>query len=38
MNRLGLDGLKRDTLWDNILRLGRTTNYNHTLSFNYNVR
>jgi cell surface protein SprA len=32
-----LNGLKRDTLWDNILRLGRTTNYNHTLTFNYNV-
>ena len=32
-----LDGLKRDTLWNNILRLGRTTNYNHTLTFNYNV-
>ena len=32
-----LNGLKRDTLWDNILRLGRTTNYNHTLRFNYTV-
>jgi len=32
-----LNGLKKDTLWDNILRLGRTTNYNHTLTFNYNV-
>ena len=32
-----LNGLKRDTLWDNILKLGRTTNYNHTLTFNYNV-
>jgi cell surface protein SprA len=32
-----LYGLKRDTLWDNILRLGRTTNYNHTLNFNYTV-
>jgi cell surface protein SprA len=32
-----LDGLKRDTLWHNILSLGRNTNYNHTLTFNYNV-
>jgi cell surface protein SprA len=32
-----LDGLKRDTLWHNILSLGRTTNYNHTLTFNYTV-
>lgn len=32
-----INGLKRDTLWDNLLKLGRTTNYNHTLNFNYNV-
>lgn len=32
-----LNGLKLDTLWHNILRLGRTTNYNHTLNFNYTV-
>ncbi len=32
-----VNGLKRDTLWENILKLGRTTNYNHTLTFNYNV-
>src|SRR6202012_6222666 len=32
-----LNGLKRDTLWHNILSLGRTTNYNHTLTLNYNV-
>ncbi|MDB5023166.1 MAG: sprA [Mucilaginibacter sp.] len=32
-----LDGLKRDTLWHNLLSLGRNTNYNHTLTFNYNV-
>ncbi len=32
-----INGLKRDTLWDNLKRLGRTTNYNHTLNFNYNV-
>jgi cell surface protein SprA len=32
-----LTGLKIDTLWDNIKRLGRTTNYNHTFNINYNV-
>ena len=32
-----LNGLKMDTLWHNILNLGRTTNYNHTLNFTYNV-
>ncbi|WP_214072089.1 cell surface protein SprA [Mucilaginibacter sp. dw_454] len=32
-----LDGLKRDTLWDNIRKLGRTVNYNHTLNINYVV-
>ena len=32
-----LNGLKLDTLWHNILNLGRTTNYNHTLNFTYNV-
>jgi cell surface protein SprA len=32
-----LDGLKLDTLWRNIRRLGRTTNYNHTLNINYIV-
>jgi cell surface protein SprA len=32
-----LDGLKIDTLWKNILSLGRTTNYNHTMNFNYTV-
>ncbi len=32
-----LDGLKMDTLWRNILTLGRTTNYNHTLNFHYTV-
>nr|WP_224746314.1 cell surface protein SprA [Mucilaginibacter glaciei] len=30
-----LNGLKRDTLWENLKRLGRTTNYNHTINFNY---
>lgn len=32
-----LDGLKVDTLWHNILTLGRTTNYNHSLNFAYTV-
>jgi cell surface protein SprA len=32
-----INGLKIDTLWDRILNLGRTTNYNHTLNLNYNV-
>jgi cell surface protein SprA len=32
-----LDGLKKDTLWGNIRRLGRTTNYNHTLDLTYAV-
>ncbi|NOW98173.1 cell surface protein SprA [Mucilaginibacter sp. SG564] len=32
-----INGLKRDTLWDNLKKLGRTTNYNHTINFNYNV-
>ncbi|GAB2985400.1 cell surface protein SprA [Mucilaginibacter puniceus] len=32
-----LTGLKRDTLWDNIKRLGRTTNYNHTITLNYTL-
>ncbi len=32
-----LDGLKIDTLWQNIRKLGRTTNYNHTFNINYTV-
>lgn len=32
-----INGLKRDTLWDNLKRLGRTVNYTHTINFNYNV-
>lgn len=32
-----ITGLKKDTLWSNIRRLGRTTNYNHTLRANYTV-
>jgi cell surface protein SprA len=30
-----INGLKVDTLWQNLKRLGRTTNYNHTINFNY---
>lgn len=32
-----LNGMKLDTLWHNLLNLGRTTNYNHTINFTYNV-
>ena len=30
-----INGLKRDTLWENLWKLGRTTNYNHTINLNY---
>jgi len=30
-----INGLKRDTLWTNLMRLGRTVNYNHTININY---
>ena len=32
-----LDGLKRDTLWENFWRLGRTTDYNHMMNLTYNI-
>ncbi|HVW94629.1 MAG TPA: cell surface protein SprA [Mucilaginibacter sp.] len=32
-----INGLKMDTLWENLKRLGRTTNYNHTINLNYTV-
>ena len=32
-----LDGLKRDTVWNNLKKLGRNTDYNHTLNLNYTV-
>ncbi len=32
-----INGLKRDTLWENLKRLGRTTDYGHTLNINYTV-
>jgi len=32
-----INGLKRDTLWQNLMRLGRTTDYGHTANLTYNV-
>jgi cell surface protein SprA len=32
-----IEGLKRDTLWQNLKSLGRTTDYNHNLTLKYNV-
>lgn len=32
-----LDGLQRDTLWENFFRLGRTTDYNHMMNLTYAV-
>jgi cell surface protein SprA len=32
-----INGLKVDTVWNNLLKLGRTVDYNHTLNFNYTV-
>src|SRR5690606_38231986 len=32
-----MDGLKRDTLWENFWRLGRTTDYNHMLNVTYTL-
>lgn len=32
-----LNGLKTDTLWQNLKRLGRTTDYNHDLNITYNL-
>lgn len=31
-----IEGLKRDTLWNNLKNLGRTTDYNHNLNIRYN--
>lgn len=31
-----IEGLKRDTLWNNLKNLGRTTDYNHSLNVRYN--
>ncbi len=32
-----INGLKRDTLWQNLLRLGRTTDYSHLINLTYQV-
>ena len=32
-----LNGLKQDTLWQNLKRLGRTTDYSHNVNLTYNV-
>nr|WP_256011282.1 cell surface protein SprA [Pedobacter xinjiangensis] len=32
-----IDGRARDSIWSNLKRLGRTTDYNHTLNLNYTV-
>src|SRR5690606_17335796 len=32
-----LDGIKRDTLWSNFWRMGRTTDYNHMMNFTYTL-
>jgi cell surface protein SprA len=32
-----IEGLKRDTLWNNLKGLGRNTNYNHSLNVRYNL-
>jgi cell surface protein SprA len=32
-----IEGLKRDTLWQNLKSLGRTTDYNHNLNVRYNL-
>lgn len=32
-----INGLKRDTVWENLKRLGRTTDYNHNLNVTYAV-
>lgn len=32
-----IEGLKRDTVWNNLKRLGRTTDYSHNLNISYNL-
>lgn len=32
-----INGLKRDTLWENMKKLGRTTDYGHNMNLNYTV-
>ena len=32
-----INGMKRDTLWENLKKLGRTSDYGHTMNITYNV-
>ncbi|WP_240894416.1 cell surface protein SprA [Parapedobacter sp. SGR-10] len=32
-----LDGIKRDTLWSNFWKMGRTTDYNHMMNITYSL-
>nr|WP_200815640.1 cell surface protein SprA [Pedobacter africanus] len=32
-----IEGLKRDTVWQNLKRLGRTTDYNHNMNITYSL-
>ncbi|MFD2284810.1 cell surface protein SprA [Pedobacter petrophilus] len=32
-----IDGMKRDTVWQNLKKLGRTTDYNHNLNVTYTL-
>lgn len=32
-----INGMVRDTIWENLKKLGRTTDYNHNLNLTYNV-
>lgn len=32
-----IEGMKRDTLWQNLKRLGRTTDYNHNMNITYSL-
>lgn len=32
-----ITGLKRDTVWNNLMNLGRTTDYNHTINLSYTL-
>ncbi|WP_407426629.1 cell surface protein SprA [Arcticibacter sp.] len=32
-----INGIARDTIWENLKRLGRTTDYDHNLNFTYNL-
>ncbi|MNX27231.1 hypothetical protein D3C86_573150 [compost metagenome] len=32
-----IEGMKRDTVWNNLKRLGRTTDYNHNMNITYSL-